>query len=141
MLSPILACEDVAKAIEYYTEKLGFEKTMAMPGPDGVNTFAFVQLGASTVGLSRADTENVGNGVVFMVYLPEGTSIDDVYADVKSKGVPFAEELRTEYWGDRVFSVKDPDGFFISICQTVEETDMEHVEKVMRGEAEPNRKA
>jgi PhnB protein len=136
MILPVLSVADVKASLKFYTEKLGFQQTMALDGPDGVVAFASVSLGQATFMLSRAETENVGQGVVFMVYLPEDADIDEVYKDVQSKGVALEGEIKTEYWGDRTFSLKDPDGYFVSICKTVQETDMKHVEKVMRGEVE-----
>lgn len=136
MIIPILSVSDVSASLKFYTEKLGFQQTMALEGPDGAVAFAGIGLGQAMFMLSRSETENVGQGVVFMVYLPEDADIDEVYKDVQAKGVAIEDEIKTEYWGDRVFSVKDLDGFSISICKTVEETDMERVEKVMRGEVE-----
>jgi uncharacterized glyoxalase superfamily protein PhnB len=136
MIVPILSVADVNTSLKFYTEKLGFQKDMALDGPDGVVAFAGIRLGQATFMLSRSDTKNVGQGVVFMVYLPEDADIDAVYQDVQSKGVAIEDEIKTEYWGDRIFSVKDPDGFFVSICKTVEEPDMDRIEKAMRGEVE-----
>lgn len=140
MIVPILSVKDVDATLAFYTEKLGFKTDMVLAGPDGANVFAGTSLGNSTFMISRQRegdmNSNLGNGVVFMVYLPQDGDIDALYADVQRKGVPIVEELKTEYWGDRVFSVKDPDGYFLTMSKTVEQTDMERVEKVMRGELE-----
>lgn len=136
MIVPVLSVRDVNTSLKFYTEKLGFQKDMALDGPDGVVAFAGIRLGQAAFMLSRAETDNAGQGVVFMVYLPEDADIDKVYKEVQSKGVTLETEIKSEYWGDRTFSVKDPDGFYITIAQTIEQADMEHVEKVMRGEVE-----
>lgn len=136
MILPILSVSDVDASLAFYKEKLGFEERMSMPGPDGITTFAGIALGKAQIMLSRAETEHKGQGVVFMVYVPEGTSIDTVYQEVKDRGVTIVEELKTEYWGDRIFTVHDPDGYNITMCEEVEPIDMEHVEKVMSGEVE-----
>ena len=45
MLSPILACADVSQALDYYTQKLGFELAWCMPPNDaGKTEFACVKL-------------------------------------------------------------------------------------------------
>ena len=50
MLSPILACEDVAKSIRYYTEKLNFELAWEMPpNEDGKVEFACVKLAEAEI--------------------------------------------------------------------------------------------
>jgi uncharacterized glyoxalase superfamily protein PhnB len=136
MIVPVLSVKDVDASIAFYTEKLGFKQDMVLAGPDGVNSFAGVSLGNSTFMLSRAETPNVGQGVVFMIYIPEESDIDKVYADVQAKGVAIVEPLKTEYWGDRVFSVKDPDGFYLTVSKTVQQADMQHVADVMSGKSD-----
>lgn len=136
MIVPVLSVHDVNVSLKFYTQKLGFKQDMALDGPDGIVAFAGIRLGQAAFMLSRSETENVGQGVVFMIYLPEDADIDAVYKDVQAKGIAIEEELATQYWGDRTFSVKDPDGFFITLAKTIEQADMEHIEKVMRGEVE-----
>ena len=136
MVYPILSAKNVDASIAFYTEKLGFKQEMAMPNGDGVTAMAFVSLGKEMLGFSVADTPNAGQGVVFMISVPEDANIDDVYKSVQSKGVTIEEPIKTEYWGDRTFSVKDPDGFYICLFKTVHQPDMEHVAAVMRGEGQ-----
>jgi uncharacterized glyoxalase superfamily protein PhnB len=136
MIVPVLSVKDVDASIAFYNEKLGFKTDMVLAGPDGVNAFAGVSLGNSTFMLSLAETPNAGQGVVFMIYIPEEADIDKVYADVQAKGVAIVEPLKTEYWGDRVFSIKDPDGFYLSVCKTVHTPDMQHIADVMSGKAD-----
>jgi uncharacterized glyoxalase superfamily protein PhnB len=109
---PILAVKNYDDSVKFYTEKLGFVCEMTMQGPDGSNVFGFVSYGNETqVGLSRDEklTER-GNGVVLMLYPSGDFDIDAYYEQIKKNGVAITEELKTEYWGDRVFSIKDPDG-------------------------------
>ena len=134
MVYPILAVKDVDASLAFYTEKLGFAKDMAMDNAEGKTAFAFVKLGNEVLGFDLADTDNVGRGVVFMLAVPEGADIDTVYQDVQAKGVTIEEPIKTEYWGDRVFSVKDPDGYYLSLYKTVHQPDMEHIAKVIKGE-------
>ena len=136
MIAPVLAVDDVDVSLAFYTEKLGFKQDMVLPGSDGVNAFAGISLGQASFMLSRNAVENRGKGVVFMVYLADDIDIDTVYSDILSKGVAMEQEITTEYWGDRVFTVVDPDGYYVALAKTVEQADMEHVEKVMRGEVE-----
>jgi uncharacterized glyoxalase superfamily protein PhnB len=137
MVYPILSVTDVDTSLAFYTEKLGFQQDLAMDGPDGKTAFAFVRLGTEVVGFSRADTDNVGRGVVFMFAVPEGAKVDTVYAEVQAKGVAIEEPIKTEYWGDRIFSIKDPDGYYLTLYETIHQPDMEHIEKVMKGEVQP----
>jgi uncharacterized glyoxalase superfamily protein PhnB len=130
---PILAVKDYEASVKFYTEQLGFKSDFTMQGPDGSNVFGFISMDESVqIGLSR-DTQLTerGNGVVLMLF-PKDFDIDAYYAQVKNKGIPLAEELKTEYWGDRVFSVKDPDGYYLTFGKTVEVVSPEKIQEVMR---------
>jgi PhnB protein len=120
MIAPILAVKDVDASLAFYIEKLGFEKVFVMQGPDGKSTFAYVSIGyLGQIGLdARQAAAPLGSGVVFMIYPPEEVDLDKLYADVQSRGVAIAKPLRDEYWGDRTFSVKDPDGYCLTFSVT-----------------------
>lgn len=137
MILPILSVNDVDASLAFYTEKLGFTERMSMPGPDGITTFAGIALGEANFMLSREDTVHKADGVVFMVYIPEGTDIDTVYQEVQARGVTIARELKTEYWGDRRFLVNDPDGYHIAMCQEMEAVAVDLIAQVMSGEVTP----
>ena len=135
-VTPYLTVKDAEKSIAWYQNAFGFEKTFAMPGPDGKNAFAWVSWGESTgIGLSRVpDLEQRGNGVVFMVYVPKEMDMDAYYADVQKNGVAIVEPLKDQYWGDRSFTVHDPDGYVIIPTRVVRQVNMEEALAVMRGE-------
>ncbi|NLR94639.1 glyoxalase [Flammeovirga sp. SR4] len=57
-------------------------------------------------------SEFSGKGVYFTI---EVENIDEVYNDLKSKGVQIEVEIRDEPWGDRHFAIKDPNGIGIDI--------------------------
>jgi uncharacterized glyoxalase superfamily protein PhnB len=131
MIMPVLTVRDVMAAMDYFSDTLGFDKHDAMKAPDGTPFFGFVGMGSDMLALG-SDPQNPGSvpahlgvGVDLMVYMPEGRSIDDHYAHVKSKGAAITQELRTEYWGDRVFTVKEPHGYTITFAQTVKQMTVE----------------
>ncbi len=120
-IMPILAVKNYNASVKFYTEKLGFVSTMTMQGREGENTFGFVQHhGGVQVGLSQdsSDLTGRGNGLTLMLY-PPNFDIDALYEQIKSAGVKIEEEIRTEVWGDRLFSVKDLDGYFLTFTKTV----------------------
>jgi uncharacterized glyoxalase superfamily protein PhnB len=138
MIVPVLTVKDVEKSLKFYTEKLGFSVDMSLAGPDGLAAFAGVSMGKATLMLNLQEEEisERGSGIEFMLYLPEEQSIDSFYADVQAKGLTIIKEIKTEYWGDRVFSIEDPDGYYLTIAKTIEAADVEKLEKIMRGELE-----
>lgn len=140
MIAPVLAVEDVDRSLEFYTQQLEFKQDFCLEGPDGQSAFAFVSLGEAAdrvaIGLSRQPVDGVrGLGVAFMVYIPSSMDLDAYYESVRGRGVAIEAEIATQYWGDRSFSLRDPDGYYLSLSQTVEETDMDKVRAVMRGES------
>lgn len=134
MIAPILAVKDVDTSLAFYTDKLGFEKIYEMEGPSGKNTFAFVSMGEQAqIGLdAKPAPAPVGSGVVFMIYPPEEVNLDQLYADVQSRGVAIEQPLRDEYWGDRTFSVKDPDGYYLTFTVTVANVSIEEITDIMK---------
>ena len=128
MIIPIFAVNDVAASSRFYTENLEFSELFQMPGDSGP-MFAMIALTPSAnIGLSRQDApEPKGSGSVIMVYVAEETDIDEYYARVKARGTEISQEIRDEYWGDRAFAVKDPDGFFVQLCKTIKQVSPEEV--------------
>lgn len=124
-LSPILACEDVAAAIEYYTQKLGFELAWQMPPNDkGEVEFAGVKLGDAEVllGITQGfvapeDMAKRGTGIQIYINLGEGLDIDAVYKTAQTNGATITKEIETRDWGERAFTVNDMDGYNLMIAQ------------------------
>lgn len=124
MIMPILAVSNMSASLAFYQDVLGFSVGVSMPGEDGTPFFAIVDKGELVhVGLQN-DPKHVGergSGVVFMLYVPDGTDMEAYYNEVKGKGASILEELKEEYWGDQLFSVSDPDGYYLSLCKTVKQ--------------------
>ena len=53
-----------------------------------------------------------GKGVYLTI---EVANVDEVYKELKEKGVAIEIEIRDEPWGDRHFTIKDPNGIGIDI--------------------------
>ena len=129
MLSPILACADVARAIDYYTEKLAFKLAWSMPPNEhGHLEFACVQLADAQILLgvtegfvSLQDLTKRGLGVQIYISLPDELDIDALYDHVKSQGAIITREIETRDWGERAFNVKDRDGYNLMFAQQIEQ--------------------
>ena len=137
MIMPILTVNDVDASVAFFTGKLGFRHDMSMAGPHGGNIFAIVGLGAAVLGVGLDEAvrkdQPFAPGVQFMVYLPEEENIDRYYAGVKAKGVKIDDELADTYWGDRAFSIHDPNGYLLTFAVTIQEVPVEEMEAAMRG--------
>jgi catechol 2,3-dioxygenase-like lactoylglutathione lyase family enzyme len=108
---PVLPVEDVAKAVDFYTRRLGFSKAFEF-GP-----YAGVRRGAVTIHLDAAE-----NGV-----FPGPTAcrvdvrgVDALCAEMEAKGVLHPDEpLETKPFGMRQFSVLDCCGNRITFAEPV----------------------
>lgn len=58
-----------------------------------------------------------GDGVIFSL---EVNDADSAYAHAKSRSLDIVLELRSEDWGQRHFSVRDPNGIYVDIVQATE---------------------
>lgn len=122
MVFPILAVKDVAASAAFYTNNLGFTLTMEMPNESGQAWFSIVTFGDANLGLMLdPDLQNRGNGVVLMFYVEADADIDAHYASAMAKGVTITEPIADKFWGDRTYSLTDPDGYALSICKTVKQ--------------------
>ena len=125
MLSPILACASVPKAIEYYTQKLGFELAWSMPANDkGETEFACVKLadmeillGVTEGFVEPEDMDKRGTGVQIYINLPLSVSIISLYEEAKHRGAIITRALETREWGERAFVVDDLDGYDLMFAQ------------------------
>jgi uncharacterized glyoxalase superfamily protein PhnB len=86
------------------------------------------------IGQTRVSDVPTTPHVDFMIYVPDGEQVDAYYNQAKAQGIAIADEIKTQYWGDRTFTVIDPSGYRIVISQTVHETDLDRVATVMRGD-------
>ncbi|HVU11912.1 MAG TPA: VOC family protein [Phototrophicaceae bacterium] len=134
MIMPNLTVKDVDASVAFYRDQLGFTHDMTL-APEGQSTFAIVRLGSQAVigvGVDDRVTQTpYAPGVQFMIYLPAGMGIDDYYAQVSANGVTIDEPLADTYWGDRAFSLHDPDGYLLTFCVTIKQMSADEVEANM----------
>ncbi len=138
MLSPTLMVEDVEKTLEFYTQTLGFEEKGKFPGPDGKLIYANVQwkdvsfMFGPTTWLPAELLPYRGAGVDFYILGGEEDDIDQYYAMLKEKGVTIVKEIEDQFWGDRSFTIKDPDGYQLTFAKTVREVSPEEMMEAIK---------
>ncbi|MBV6437010.1 MAG: hypothetical protein WA009_11055 [Phototrophicaceae bacterium] len=49
-----------------------------------------------------------------------------------AKGVKLEQDIKTEYWGDRGFTVRDIDGYTLNIYKTVKQMTMDEIADAAR---------
>jgi PhnB protein len=137
-ISPYLAVDDAAEAIEYYKKAFGAEETGRMEAPGGKIGHAELKIGDSHVMLSdpfpQASTtppkELGGTSASIFMYVED---VDAVVQKAVDAGATVTMEVEDQFWGDRFGSITDPFGHNWSIATHVEDLTPEEIEE--RGKA------
>lgn len=109
----VLAVNDLASSVDYYTRVLGLEIDFEAPG------WAFLSRGSFRLMLGEcADAvpaREMGDHSYFAYVTVDG--IDDYYAEVRANGAELMQHLSNKSWGMREFGVRTPEGHRIMFGQ------------------------
>jgi lactoylglutathione lyase len=111
---PIFHTPDLARAVGFYRDRLGFEERFRYP-EDGSPAFVLVGLGTFALGLAGVSELEPAGRVALWLYC------DDVDAEIdtlRTAGVEIAREPEEMEWGERMAAVLDPDGNEIYLGRT-----------------------
>ena len=133
-VTPYLAVEDAAEAIDFYTRAFGAKERVRMEAPDGKVGHAGIEIGDSVVMLSdpfpqsttRPPSEIGGTSASVFLY------VEDVDAFVKKAvdaGATVTTEVADQFWGDRFGTVVDPFGHVWSVATHIEDVPPEEMAK------------
>jgi PhnB protein len=131
-VTPYLAVDDAAEAIEYYKKAFGAKERVRMNGPDGKIGHAELEIGDSLVMLSdpvpQASTkpprELGGTSASVFLYVKD---VDAVVKRAVDAGAHSETEVADQFWGDRFGTVADPFGHVWSIATHVEDVPPEEM--------------
>jgi len=130
-LAPSVRVRDMQKSLEFYTKTLGFQATDKLTRRDGRIVHASVGFDSPLLMLSPVEnvrtaqtredlTKNkLGVGVEFYIGMNGSKKLDEFFTEVKAKGITVVNEPKTEFWGDRIFTVRDPDGYALTFSEYV----------------------
>lgn len=133
-ISPVLVVRDIDASLAYYKGVLGFPDGEVLRMPNGTPVHGMVKWGPVAIDLSpEAMCEPVGDcrgdGVTFYVYLSD--DVDAYFRQVVANGAEVIEDVKDQNWGDRTFTVADPDGYRLMFAQQVRQVSMEDMQKAM----------
>lgn len=115
---PVLPVSNIDKTADYYINTLQFAENFRQKSPEGKSTDSQLTFEGSTLMLNlnpeKAPLE--GGGVYLWVRLYE-TDINAYYDSLVSAGVNIVEPIQDQFWGDRSFTIKDCNNFFIAFNQ------------------------
>ena len=117
-LSVSITANDLDRSIHFYTEGLGFAVTERME-TDGKLSGVMIEAGKVTLGLSQDDfakgRERV-KGVGMGLYLVTDQELEPLAQRVGEAGIAFESRLAPLPWGPMGFTVRDPDGFRVTVA-------------------------
>jgi len=131
-VSPYLAVEDAAGAIDYYKKAFGAKERMRMEAPGGKIGHAELEIGDSIVMLSdpfpqastRPPSELGGTSAGVFLYVED---VDSLVQKAVDAGGKVTMEVTDQFWGDRFGTVTDPFGHVWSIATHVEDVPPEEM--------------
>ena len=131
-VTPYLAVEDAAAAIDYYKKAFGAKERVRMDAPDGKIGHAELEIGDSIVMLSdpfpQASTkppkELGGTSASVFLYVED---VDSVVQDAIDAGATITMPVENQFWGDRFGTVTDPFGHLWSVATHVEDVPPEEM--------------
>ena len=136
-VSPYLAVKGAAAAIDFYTDVLGAEERVRMPGPNDTVGHAEIAIGDSLIMLADEVPEfgNVspttigGSPVVLSVYVED---VDAVYEKALEKGATAISKVEDQFYGDRSGQFEDPFGHKWHVASHIEDLTPEQMEERMK---------
>jgi PhnB protein len=137
-LSPYLAVDHAAEAIEFYKRAFGAEERVRMDGPGSTIGHAELEIGDSLLMLadpfpeaSTTTPKDIGGTTVnLFIYVEDA---DAVVQQAIDAGATVTRPVENMFWGDRFGIVTDPYGHTWSIATRVEDVPPEEMEE--RGRA------
>jgi PhnB protein len=136
-ITPYLAVDDAAGAIEFYKRAFGARERVRMPTPDGKVAHAELGIGDSLIMLSDPFGEEQiktpkALGTTTMGIFLYTEDVDEVYKQAIDAGATSTQEPEDMFWGDRFARVTDPYGHSWQIATHVEDVPPEEMEKRSR---------
>jgi PhnB protein len=135
-VTPYLAVDDAAAAIEFYKTGFGATEIMRLPGPDGKIGHAEVKIGKAIVMLAdehpNADhigPKTLGGSTVKLHMYVE--NVDTFFETAVAAGAKVLMPIADQFYGDRSGRLEDPFGHVWLISTHVEDVSPEEMQKRM----------
>jgi PhnB protein len=131
-VTPYLALDNAAEAIEYYKKAFGAKERGRMDAPGGKIGHAELEIGDALVMLSdalpefstRPPKELGGTSASVFLYVED---VDAVVKQAVDAGGTVEMEVADQFWGDRFGSITDPFGHVWAIATHVEDVPPEEM--------------
>jgi PhnB protein len=133
-ISPYLAVDGAADAIDFYTDVLGARERMRMPAPGDKVGHAELEVGDALIMLAdefpdmgnRGPKSIGGTPVTIHIYVED---VDDVFGRALQKGAKEVRAVENQFYGDRAGQFEDPFGHRWSVATHVEDVPPDEMER------------
>jgi uncharacterized glyoxalase superfamily protein PhnB len=110
---PILSTSNLERLVSFYESAFDAERTYGYPGPDGDDVFVSLRVGGATVAIAADEVSTAAaDRIALWFYVDDA---DSAYGQALQAGGQAVRGPADMPWGERVASIKDPDGFLISM--------------------------
>ncbi|WP_310538619.1 VOC family protein [Phenylobacterium sp.] len=133
-MSSALFYQDPRAAIDWLQEAFGFELTMLLEDADGGVAHSQLSFGDSMVMIGTEWTEDhksprsIGGKNTQTVSIQIDDDIDAHCARARAAGAEIHAEPETQFYGDRTYRCRDPEGHIWNVSQTVQVVSREEAE-------------
>ncbi len=136
-VTPYMTIRDCAKAIEFYKKAFGAIETVRIPGPENRIMHAEIKIGDSVLMMTDENTEWNNKGPELLGGSPISVllyvvNVDEVFKRALKEGATVVKEVKNEFYGDRMGTLKDPYGHTWSIGTHIEDVSPKEMEKRMK---------
>ena len=134
VVTPYLAIQGAAAAIEFYKKVFGAKELMRMPGPQGKLGHVEIKVGDSKVMLADesqamnflAPPAHGGTPVHIHLYVK---NVDATVAKAIEAGAKMMREVQDMFYGDRTASIEDPFGHFWHVSTHIRDVTMKEMKR------------
>jgi PhnB protein len=137
-LTPYLTVGDAQQSLDFYERAFGFGRGNVLPGEDGSIMHAEMtwqgkgvvmfspESAASDMPMKTPAHSGVDPPMVLYVYCAD---VDALTARARQGGATVLSEPQDMFWGDRMATFRDPDGYLWSFATRVGELDLSKMPK------------
>jgi uncharacterized glyoxalase superfamily protein PhnB len=135
-LVPAITYQDPRAAMAWLREALGFEVSMLLEDEKGAVAHAEMRLGGSTIMVGSEWSENhrspksLDGKNTQAIHVQIETDVDAHFARARANGGEVYAEPETQFYGDRTYRIRDPEGHIWTVAQTVKAVTREEAEEI-----------
>ena len=124
ILWPTLTVRDVDASLSFYSRHLGLPRDFAEQDGAGQTFLGSVEVGETVIMFEREarnatleSNHGERSGVTLTICLMTTDDIDRLYQRLRQDGVKVCSPIGDRPWGNRDFTIQDPDGYRIIVAK------------------------